>query len=58
MALTIELEGSELELALESLRYPKQAFEQYERYPSHETKAERVAEVQRLIDKLRGGRRG
>lgn len=56
--MTIELEGSELELALESLRYTKQAFEQYERYPSHETKAERVAEVQRLIDKLRGGRRG
>jgi hypothetical protein len=53
-----ELESSELELVLDSLRYTKQAFEQYERYPSDEFKAGRVAEVQRLIDKLRGGRRG
>jgi hypothetical protein len=63
MAVTVELESSELEsseleLVLDSLRYTKQAFEQYERYPSDEFKAGRVAEVQRLIDKLRGGRRG
>jgi hypothetical protein len=58
MAVTVELESSELELVLESLRYTKQAFEQYERYPSDEFKAERVAKVQRLIDKLRGRRRG
>jgi hypothetical protein len=57
MTMTVELEGSELELILESLRYTKQAFERYERYPSDEFKAGRVAEVQQLIDKLHGGRR-
>jgi hypothetical protein len=45
IAVTIELESSELELVLESLRYTKERFEQYERYPSDEFKAGRVAEV-------------
>jgi len=58
MAVTVEFEGSELELVLESLRYTRQAFESYERYPSDEFKAERVAQVQRLIEKLRERQRG
>ena len=57
MAVTVELESSELELVLESLRYTKQAFERYEQYPSDEFKAGRVTEVQRLIDKLHGAQK-
>ncbi|WP_422358913.1 hypothetical protein [Reichenbachiella sp.] len=47
-----ELNVSDLEFIIESLRYTKMAFEDYEKYPSYEYKQKRVKEAQDVIDKV------
>ena len=47
-----ELNVSDLEFIIESLRYTKMAFEDYEKYPSYEYKQKRIKEAQDVIDKV------
>lgn len=47
-----ELNGLDLDFILESLRYTKRAFEDYQKYPSEEFKKNRVKEAQIVIDKV------
>ena len=47
-----ELNVSDLKFIIESLRYIKMAFEDYEKYPSYEYKQKRGKEAQDVIDKV------
>ncbi len=43
----------EIELLLESLRYTKMAFEEYQDYPDKRFQDNRIKEVEELIEKIR-----
>lgn len=47
-----ELTLSDLDFILESLRYTKLRFEEYDRYPSYEYKQGRINDVQEVIAKV------
>lgn len=46
------LSNQEWEMILESLKYSKLKFEEYDKYPSVEYKQKRVDEVSQLISKV------
>lgn len=43
----------DLELILESLKYSKIKFEEYDKYPSNEFKTQRINEINELILKIK-----
>ena len=49
----MELTQQEYELIIQSLRYTRQAFENYMYYPSYEFKQSRIKEVDIIIEKIR-----
>jgi hypothetical protein len=48
-----ELTNQERELLLQSLDFTLRAFENYQGYPDYEFKCRRIAEVKRLIAKIK-----
>jgi tRNA A-37 threonylcarbamoyl transferase component Bud32 len=48
----IELNAVDLQLILESLKYTKLKFEEYQGYPSYEYKQQRISEVNDVIAKI------
>ena len=44
---------NELEVILESLKYSKKTFEDYDKYPSYEFKTQRIKEINELILKVK-----
>lgn len=48
----MKLTKQDLELILESLKYTKLKFEDYEKYPSYEYKQERINEVNEVVGKI------
>jgi len=48
-----ELTLEEIEIILTSLDYTKQKFQSYTDYPSYEFKQQRIAEVKKVIEKVR-----
>jgi hypothetical protein len=53
-----DIDRSDCELIIESLRYTRQAFEGYEHYPSEEFRRERIADVDSALTKIRALRKG
>ena len=47
------LTRSDYDLILESLRYTKERFQAYDRYPSEEFRQSRIADVGSVIEKIR-----
>ena len=47
-----ELNIRDLEFILESLKYTKLKFENYEQYPSYEFKLSRIEDVNKVISKV------
>jgi hypothetical protein len=47
------LSKQDWEMILESLKYTKLKFEEYDKYPSYEYKQKRIAEVNQLISKIK-----
>lgn len=47
-----EIGQKDLELILESLKYTKIKFEDYEKYPSYDYKQERINEINEVIGKV------
>ena len=47
------LTGSDYELIFESLRYTREAFAKYDRYPSEDFRRTRIAAVDTAIEHLR-----
>lgn len=58
--MTADLTRADLDLALQSLRFTRQAFEayRYPDYPSFEFRDQRIADVDLVASKLRAIRRG
>mgnify|MGYP000935868291 CR=1 FL=1 len=50
--MTTILEIKDLDFILESLKYTKLAFENYQNYPSHEYQQKRIREVNEVMNKL------
>jgi membrane-bound lytic murein transglycosylase MltF len=48
-----QLTQQDLEFILESLKYTKLKFEDYQQYPSYEYKQERIKEVQDVMSKVK-----
>lgn len=48
-----KLTNSDLEFILESLKYTRMAFEEYQKYPSYEYKQKRINEVNEVILKVK-----
>jgi len=48
-----KLTNSDLSMILESLKYTKIKFEDYDQYPSLKFKQERIDEVIKVIDKIK-----
>jgi hypothetical protein len=55
--MTVVPEGDEVDLLLQSLQYTKQAFEDYNYYPTREFQRAQVERAQSLSGKLRAARR-
>jgi len=49
----VELSNEDLDFMLESLKYTKKAFEDYQDYPSYEYKQSRIKTVNDLVDKIK-----
>lgn len=49
----MEFTPEEIQIVIESLRYTKLKFEEYQHYPSYEYKQQRIHELSQLIEKLR-----
>lgn len=55
---TSELTREDLDFILESLKYTKRSFEEYQDYPSYDFKRERLATVEDVTAKVRAIRDG
>jgi hypothetical protein len=53
-----ELTAEDISLILESLRYTKEKFANYDRYPSEEFRRSRMADVEAVVAKIRRLRNG
>jgi hypothetical protein len=53
-----KLSGQDWQMILESLKYTKLRFEEYDKYPSYEYKQKRIAEVDELIEKIKSLKKG
>ena len=49
----VQLTNEDLDFILESLKYTKRNFEDYEKYPSYEYKQSRIKTVNDLADKIK-----
>jgi hypothetical protein len=49
----MKLTGEDIEMILESLKYSKKRFEEYEGYPSVQFKNERIESVNKVINKIK-----
>lgn len=49
----VQLTNEDLDFILESLKYTKRNFEDYEKYPSYEYKQSRIKSVNDLADKIK-----
>ncbi len=54
--MNFQLDGKDLELILESLRYTKERFSTYDGYPSEDFRKERIEQVERTLAKLRSAK--
>ena len=52
-----DLNASDLDFILESLKYTRKAFEEYDRYPDYEFKQKRLAHVNDVMEKIRSLKR-
>ncbi|WP_452225588.1 hypothetical protein [Lacinutrix chionoecetis] len=50
--MTVELTNSDLEFILESLKYTRMAFEDYQQYPSYDYKLKRINDANEVILKV------
>lgn len=47
-----ELSKSDISMILESLKYSRHKFEEYQKYPTHEYKQKRIHEVDEVMSKV------
>lgn len=52
------LTTADWEMILESLKYSKLRFEEYDKYPSNEYKQQRIDELNQLISKINSLKKG